>query len=494
MAGSYAWALTADTPANNFSDGSVETYLCAETPASSISGGLLLRATQNSAQVVSGFLASISYNSATSATLQLSYATYGSNYSAHSTLLSSTSISVSTADCFRLKFTAKGNRLTATLWRVAVSGGSIAETQVASLSRVDSRCGLGRAGLAGLFFGGSALLFDDLSISPEQPAYVGNGTLLTPVISPAVRDKWVQLNYTSDVTAAGTTLTVDVLDSASAPLATNLPSGTDLNSIPAVASAGAIRLRANLGTTDPASTPLLHDWSVAYTAAPGQTTASSWSNTASSTQDATPPVLSVPERTTSSANASLAGTATDATSGVASVMVDGNAATSADGFATWTRSLTSLSDGPNSFTVTASDNALPPNTTTITTTVFRITNPGAAGNHDGIDALLEHALGIPPDATNRRSMLPSAAVQNDPGTGEKYLTLQFRRRIQHAGLSYVVETSDNLTQWDNTGANVQEVSTAPTGDGVTEVVTMRVTPAMSPSNPNGFVRLRVSTN
>ena len=221
---------------------------------------------------------------------------------------------------------------------------------------------------------------------------------------------------------------------------------------------------------------------------------SDWSTAISSTQDATPPTVSAPELTTTGGSGTLAGTATDATSGVASVMVNGNAAASGDAFATWTRTLTSLSDGPNSFTVTASDNAVPPNTTTITTTVYRIANPGTDDNHDGIDALLEHALGIPSDAPNRRSMLPTATVQTDSGTGDRYLTMQFRRRIQHGGLSYVVETSDNLTQWDNTGASVQEVSTAPTGDGVTELVTVRVTPAMGPSNPNGFVRLRVSSN
>lgn len=492
MAGTYAWALTGETPANHFSDGSVEAYLCAETPGSGINGGLLLRATQKSAQVVSGFLASISYNSATSATLQLSYATYGSNYSAHSTLVSSSSISVSTADCFRLKFAAKGNKLTATLWRVAVSGGSIVETQVASLSRVDSRCGSGRAGLAGIFFGSSALLFDDFSISPEQPAYVSSGTMVTPLIMPTMRDQWGLLNFTS-VVAAGTSLMVDVLDSAGAPLATNLSSGTNLNSIPAVASASAIRLRASLSTTDPASTPLLHDWSVGYKAAPNQTTASAWSNTVSSTQDASPPALSVPDLTTANASTTLTGTATDATSGIANVTVAGSAANTSDSFANWSSALSGLGDGSNSITVTASDNAVPPNTTTMTAIVYRIASPGTDANQNGINALLEHALGIPGGAANPRSMLPAAVTETDSGSGEKYLCMQFRRRIQRAGLSYVVETSSNLTSWDDTGANVVEKSVVPTGDGSTETVTVRVTPAMNLGGAK-FVRLRVTTN
>ena len=50
-----------------------------------------------------------------------------------------------------------------------------------------------------------------------------------------------------------------------------------------------------------------------------------------------------------------------------------------------------------------------------------------------------------------------------------------------------------MTTWDDTGASVVEKSVAPTGDGVTETVTVRVTPAMSLGGAK-FVRLRVTTN
>ncbi|MDZ4405532.1 M36 family metallopeptidase [Prosthecobacter sp.] len=220
---------------------------------------------------------------------------------------------------------------------------------------------------------------------------------------------------------------------------------------------------------------------------------SAWFPTTSSTQDASPPVLSIPDLTTANASATLTGTATDATSGVSTVTVAGNAATTANAFANWTRNVTGLVDGSNSITVTASDNAVPPNTANVTAIVYRITTPAGDPNNNGINSLVEHALGIPAGAPNAHSMLPAATVQTDSGTNAKYLSMQFRRRIQRSGLAYTVETSTNLTNWDDTGASVQEMSIAPTGDGVTETVTVRVTPAMSASNTKGYVRLRIAT-
>ncbi|MCB1276553.1 M36 family metallopeptidase [Prosthecobacter sp.] len=220
---------------------------------------------------------------------------------------------------------------------------------------------------------------------------------------------------------------------------------------------------------------------------------SPWSPVVTSTQDATAPVLEIEELTTLGTSATLTGTAVDPVSGVAGVAVAGDAANTSDGFANWTRNLTGLADGSNSFSVTASDNAVPPNTTTLTALVFRIASPAADANNDGINALLEHALGIPAGSANARSMLPAANTETDSGSGHKYLCMQFRRRIQRAGLNYVVETSPDLTDWDDTGAGVVEKSAVPTGDGVTETVTVRVTPSIDLGGAK-FVRLRVTSN
>jgi hypothetical protein len=306
--------------------------------------------------------------------------------------------------------------------------------------------------------------------------------------------RWGTLAFNAS-TPSGTSVTVDVLNgSTDALLASAVATGTSLNALPAVASVSNIKLRANLATSDPFQTPELLDWSLTYPMVDGSPTESAWSATASSTQDATPPVLNVPALSTSSANATLTGTAVDSISGVANVTLGGTTVTTANGFANWNRNLVGLGDGPSGYIVTASDNAAPPNTASVIVYVYRIASPSADTNNDGISALMEHALGIPAGAINARTMLPAATIQTDSATGDKYLTMQFRRRIQRAGLSYVVETSNNLAQWDNTGAAVQEMSSTPTGDGVTETVAVRVTPAMNASNPKGFVRLRVSTN
>lgn len=221
---------------------------------------------------------------------------------------------------------------------------------------------------------------------------------------------------------------------------------------------------------------------------------SDWTPQISSTQDATVPIVTIPALTTSSTSATLSGTTQDTTSGISSVMVAGVAATTSNGFASWTKTVPSLVDGSNSITVTASDNASPPNSTSVTAIIYRIAATTGDANGNGISNLMEHALGIPAGTANPQSMLPAATVQTDAGSGDKYLTMQFRRRIQRAGLSYTVETSSNLSTWDNTGASVQEVGTVPTGDGATELVTIRVTPAMTGSNPKKFVRLSVTTN
>jgi subtilisin-like proprotein convertase family protein len=79
-------------------------------------------------------------------------------------------------------------------------------------------------------------------------------------------------------TLKGTALTVDILpETGSDPIAgyDNVPSGADLGSL----SERTIRLRANLSTSDPEVTPVLHAWSVSYTDASCE---SDWSNVESS--------------------------------------------------------------------------------------------------------------------------------------------------------------------------------------------------------------------
>ncbi|WP_395741241.1 M36 family metallopeptidase [Prosthecobacter sp.] len=490
ITGSYAWCLAADTAANNFSDGSIDAYLCAETPASLMSSALILRGSVVNGVPV-GYQAQVSYTSATSATISLGYVGSG-------TFATFPAVTVSTSDIIRLTLSASGPRLILNAWKVSVSGGNVIETPIvnggsASLVAYDSRYTSGRAGLK-TFNGSSATLFDSITITRESPTYSFNtSTITSGTISPSVRQQWGRLNYGATV-PSGASLSVSVLDASNNVLASSVASGTDLNTLPAVAAASAIRLRASLSTSDSTVTPQLNDWSVDYTVAPGQTVPSVWSNTVSSVQDASPPDVTALVTTVSGTTGTLRGTAFDPASGVSSVTVNGTPATTSNSYSAWAAALSGLQEGANTVTITATDSVTPANTSTITTTVYQITSPTQDSNNNGVSNLMEHALGIPAGTANPRSMLPAATLQTDGTTGDKYLTMQFRRRIQRTGLSYTVETSSNLATWDNTGASVQVMSSTPTGDGVTENVTIRVTPAMSPSNPSKFVRLTVTTN
>lgn len=117
------------------------------------------------------------------------------------------------------------------------------------------------------------------------------GEFVRRIVS-SVKASAPQRNRGPGASAAGTALTVDVLDAAGALLAANVSAGTDLNTLPAVASQPALRLRANLSTTNSANTPRLDDWSVSYVTAPEQTFLSEWSAVETSFQFNAPPTIS----------------------------------------------------------------------------------------------------------------------------------------------------------------------------------------------------------
>lgn len=314
------------------------------------------------------------------------------------------------------------------------------------------------------------------------------GSVTSGVIAPANSTGWSLLKF-SKVTPTGTTLTVDVLDSAGAMLVADVASNTNLSALPSVAGRTSIRLRANLATTNTSVTPELLDWSVSWLPATPYVY-SAWSNIVTSTQDATPPSLSAAEFTTAASATVLAGTATDATSGIASVTVSGDAAATSDGFAHWTYPIVALVDGSNSYTVIATDKATPPNTITAAFVIFRLSTPERVDRF-GISDLIDHALGIPANSTSPQSLLPVTRVEKDPETGESFLTIDYRRRIKHGGLQYLVETSDDLVSWNTTDGDVIESSVTPTGDGIMERVRVRITPALSAA-PTKFGRLRIT--
>jgi hypothetical protein len=75
-------------------------------------------------------------------------------------------------------------------------------------------------------------------------------------------------------------------------------------------------------------------------------------------------------------------------------------------------------------------------------------------------------------------------------SGQQYLTLDYHRRLLRPGYAYTVETSQDLINWSSTSGDVQELSVTPAGDGVHEIVRVRVTPH-SGSVPRKFVRVKL---
>jgi hypothetical protein len=435
--------------------------------------------------------------------------------------------SVASSENVHAIFTVSGSTLSLSLWRVGASGGSIVETPIPfyngtnTLTATDTT--YTSAGLPGLLRWSSAggpVLFDDVSVNLPASGYLSTGTLTSTAIAPAPWLRWGALAFTRNTAAAGTALTVDVLNSSGALLAANVPTGTNLNSLPAIASQPSIRLRANLSTTDSANTPRLDDWTVNYVSAAAYTLMSAWSNVTASTQDATAPAVAV----TSAATAgtvlyTLTGTASDS-SGVSSLTVNGQPAITGNGFVDWSLPVT-LQAGVNNFTIVASDGVLPLNVQTVNhvvtllpavgdgdgdglpdawETLYGLDPANATGANgalgdpdgDGRITLLELALGSNPIVADN-SDPTSAWLVRDPNDGQSYLTWQYRRLRVPGWLEYHVETSTDLRLWHSGPGSVEEVgSPTPNADGLTETVTIRALPAVGPTVPACSVRLRVT--
>ena len=108
-------------------------------------------------------------------------------------------------------------------------------------------------------------------------------------------------------------------------------------------------------------------------------------------------------------------------------------------------------------------------------------------DHDGLPLLLEYAFNQSPNAPSAGGV-PVCAPAINPTDGLTYLNYQYLRRTDAPQLSYGVEVSDNLTFWQSGTSVSQEVGTTPSGDGVTELVTVRILPAGA---LHRFVRLVV---
>jgi hypothetical protein len=107
------------------------------------------------------------------------------------------------------------------------------------------------------------------TINP-MPGFTGNlpynssGTTISTAIAPMGLCAWGKVTFSIDTTAMGTSVTVDVIDANNMVLAPNVMNGTDLSTIPAIAGAKSIKLRATLATQSSAGSPKLTSWKVEY--------------------------------------------------------------------------------------------------------------------------------------------------------------------------------------------------------------------------------------
>jgi dienelactone hydrolase len=114
---------------------------------------------------------------------------------------------------------------------------------------------------------------------------------------------------------------------------------------------------------------------------------------------------------------------------------------------------------------------------------------GALGNSDtdALPNLLEFYFSQDP-AADSSAALPVAFHSSDV---PQYLHFTYLRRTDAPWLTSRVEVTDDFTIWNSGPTYVLPLSAVPTGDGLTERVTVRVLPAITPANPRKFVRLGV---
>ncbi|HEY6168042.1 MAG TPA: dienelactone hydrolase family protein, partial [Verrucomicrobiae bacterium] len=118
---------------------------------------------------------------------------------------------------------------------------------------------------------------------------------------------------------------------------------------------------------------------------------------------------------------------------------------------------------------------------------------GARGDPDGdtVLNLAEFALNQNPLVAGIAG-LPTAFLTTN--AGKTYLTFTYRRRTDAPWLTYEVEVSSDLALWlSGVGQTESAGAPVPSGDGVTEFVTVRALPAIEDGGPKLAARLRIRT-
>lgn len=510
---SGAW--TADTESNE--DGAIECVISAPVmPTSSTDELALMTNTVPSPYRYVGTAALFQFGSLGKATVDVvGYVTVDPLQQ----ISTQASFSYAAGENFRVRFVHVGTVVTLEIWRLSVVNGVVVETPLTSpnsttmINRTQLGRGLGRIGIFAKTGGGRVFVVDDLRVTRPTQRFVIAGNH-TARLAPTPIHRWGMLTYAA-TRPDGTGVAVDLLDDQGTLIAADIPSGTDLGSLPGCPIAAPIRLRTRLWTADDRFTPFFDGWTVAYEEAAPTRTAGPWSATVSTTIDRTAPAVGILSPTSSpTATYTLAGSASDA-HGVVAVTVNGVPATTSDGFANFSVPLT-LAPGTNQLTIVASDAAVPPNTNTVTHSVSfapvdadadglpdawesahglstnsSAEGDGAAGDldGDGVSNLLEYAFGLDP----RRAEADPVEIGSEPAAGGRRLTLRFNRRSDTSNLTYTALQSSDLQTWQQPASAPEVVSITANPDGVTETVVLRLNETVADGS-RLFLRVSVAAN
>lgn len=101
---------------------------------------------------------------------------------------------------------------------------------------------------------GVAVVTPAASVGTVSSGYASSGTSTTPTIAPPSLCSWGVLTFTT-TTPSNTSVVVDVTDANGVVVSSNVSSGTDLSTIPAVAALNAIKLKYTLSSSNPLVTP-----------------------------------------------------------------------------------------------------------------------------------------------------------------------------------------------------------------------------------------------
>lgn len=111
---------------------------------------------------------------------------------------------------------------------------------------------------------------------------------------------------------------------------------------------------------------------------------------------------------------------------------------------------------------------------------------------DMLSNFAEYAFNVNPNVPTSPGAYQISQLTTNIADGKKYLQITFLRRIVRQDISYVVAVSDDLTTWDRTQAQVQQVGAPqPSADGQAEAVTYRLM-ALPEVTSRKFMRIEVT--